>query len=276
MTFQMLRRPGLLAAALWLPLAALGAPLPEPGVGMPRDVSSEGWRIDRLVNMTLVIIAGLFAIMVAWMLWTCLRHGRDHATVYSPGDSRRAATAKVGVALAIFLGVDGNLFVHSTRDMGTVFWSFERVEADPRAVRVEINAHQWCWDVRHAGADGRFATPDDILSLNELRVPEGAPVLLQLGATDVIHSLYIPNLRIKQDIVPGTITRAWFQAQVPGEYDIGCAQHCGVHHYKMKGRLIVLPAAEYERWAKDASAWALRGHDPADTDAAWGWEWRRK
>jgi len=60
-------------------------------------------------------------------------------------------------------------------------------------------------------------------------------VILELASADVIHSFYLPNLRLKQDAMPGMINRMWFQAKETGEFDIGCAQHCGTNHYKMKG-----------------------------------------
>lgn len=258
--------------------ALAGAAHAEPrrGTGwtMPPDVSTEGWRTDRLINMTLVFVTILFAIMVVWMLWACLRHGRGHAARYGPGDSRRATMAKLSVAGLIFFGVDGNLFVNSTRDLSSTIWNFERVEAQPGVVRIEVNAHQWAWDARYPGPDGRFNTQDDVVTLNDLRVPVGVPVVFQLVSTDVIHNLYIPNLRVKQDVVPGSVTRAWFQAAETGDFEIACSQHCGVHHYKMKARLTVLSGEDYARWAREASDASARAYDPEDKAAQWGWEWK--
>lgn len=268
-------RIALALVAVFLPAAARAAPTPEPGFGLPRDVSTEGWRIDWLINVTLVAVSVLFAIMVVWMLWACLRHGRAHEANYDHGVSRRSRLAKAGVAAAIFLGVDGNLFVNSTVDLHDTFWNFEKVEADPRTVRVEVNAHQWAWDFRYAGPDGRMSTPDDVVVLNELRVPVGAPVLLELGSTDVLHSFYVPNLRLKQDVVPGNVTAMWFAVKQAGEYDIGCAQHCGTHHYKMRGTLHAVAPAEWQRWRREAGVLAARAHDPADATAHWGWEWKK-
>ncbi len=261
-------------STLLIGFAAWADPQPETGWRMPRDVSTEGWRTDWLINITIVFVAILFAIMVVWMLWSSLRHGRRHTAEHSTGDSKRSIYAKLGVAAAIFLGVDGNLFVHSTRDMHETYWNFARVERDPRVLRIEINAHQWAWDARYAGPDGRFNTPDDIVMLNDIRVPVDTPVTFQLGSTDVVHSFYIPNLRVKQDVVPGSITRAWFQANQTGEFDVACAQHCGVNHYKMKARLTVLSRGDYENWAQSTSATQARAYDPNDTDAHWGWTWR--
>jgi len=91
----------------------------------------------------------------------------------------------------------------------------------------------------------------------------------------VLHSLSFPNMRVKQDAVPGTITRLWFQAKETGAFDIACAQHCGTHHYKMRGKLFVMPMAEYRDWATEASKLGQRGNDPEDHGAMWGWNWEK-
>ena len=118
----------------------------------------------------------------------------------------------------------------------------------PNALRVEVTARQWSWTFRTAGPDGRFATPDDVVTLNELHVPIGRPIYFKLRSKDVVHSLYLPNFRTKIDAIPGSTTRLWFQAQEAGRYEIGCAQHCGVSHYKMRGWLIAAPDDEYSGW----------------------------
>ncbi len=256
-------------------LAALADPTAPGTLGLPFDASVDGYRIDRLINVTLIFLGLLFAFMVGWMLLACLRHGRKHTAVHDHGTSRRAKAMPIAFAVGVFAVVDGNLFVNSTRDMHEVFWNFDRAEAAPDAVRVEVNAHCWAWDFRQAGADGVFTTADDVVALNELRVPVGAPVILQLGSVDVIHSFYLPNFRVKMDVVPGSISRAWFRAETPGEYDLGCAQHCGVWHYKMRGRVIVLPREEYDAWHAQASAVAERAYAPEDRPGHWGWPWKK-
>jgi len=100
------------------------------------------------------------------------------------------------------------------------------------------------------------------------------PIYVQLTSTDVIHSFYLPNFRTKMDAVPGQVNRLWFQAKEPGEYDIGCAQHCGTHHYKMKALLTVLSANDFKSWQAQQSAIAQRGFDADDKVAHWGWDWK--
>jgi len=252
------------------------APSPEPGFGLPRDVSEYGHHIDWLIEVTAVFTALLFVIMVIWMLWACLKHNEKHEADYDHGESKHSVKTALLLSAVIFFVVDGNLFYNSTTDVFRVFWNHDSVENNPQAVKIEINAHQWAWDARYAGPDGKFNTKDDIITLNDVRVPVGAPVLLQLVSPDVIHSFYLPNLRVKQDAMPGMINRLWFQAKQTGEYDIGCAQHCGVNHYKMKGTLTVLSPDEFKSWAADQSAIGARGYDPKDNEAHWGWEWRAR
>jgi cytochrome c oxidase subunit 2 len=263
------------AACLGAPVA-FAAPQPEQGYGLPRDVSEYGHHIDWLIEVTMVFVTILFIIMVIWMLWAVFKHDEKHTAEYDHGASKHSVKTALALSAVIFFVVDGNLFYNSTTDTFRLFWNHDSVENNPQAIKIEVNAHQWAWDARYAGPDGKFNTSDDIVTLNDIRVPVGVPVLLQLVSPDVIHSFYLPNLRIKQDAMPGMVNRMWFQAKQTGEFDIGCAQHCGVNHYKMKGTLTVLPAEEFKAWAADQSAISARGYDAKDTEAHWGWDWHSR
>jgi len=96
---------------------------------------------------------------------------------------------------------------------------------------------------------------------------------LKLRSKDVVHSLYLPNFRTKIDAIPGTTTRLWFQAEDAGRYEIGCAQHCGVSHYKMRGWLIAAPEDAYRGWLARAETDSRLRFDPADVTAHEGWDW---
>lgn len=244
-------------------------------LGLPKDVSVHGWRIDRLLGTTTVFVAIMFVVTVVWIAWACLRHGRAHRAEYDHGSAGKQIAKALALSAVIFFVVDGNLWVNGLSDMNDAFWNFGAAEANPKAVRIEINARQWAWDARYAGPDGKFNTADDIVTLNDLRVPVNAPVLFQLAATDVVHSFSLPNLRVKQDAVPGQINRLWFEAKETGVFEISCAQHCGTNHYKMRGTLTVLPEPAFAAWAAEASALARRTWDAADTTAHWGWDWER-
>jgi cytochrome c oxidase subunit 2 len=273
---RMVLSAAMAAGALLTAWAAGAGPVPETGIGLPRDVSAEGHRIDWLIKVTGGFTAILFVIMCVWMAVAVMKHNKDHKAEYDHGSAKKQVRFAMTLSALIFFVVDGNLWINSTMDVNNVFWNFDMVEKDPSTVRIELNSHQWAWDFRYAGDDKKFTTKDDIVQLNELRVPVDTPVLMNIASTDVIHSFYLPNLRIKQDAMPGMINKMWFKATKVGEYDIGCAQHCGTHHYKMKGTLVVMPKDEYAKWEREASAIASRAYDPADTVAHWGWEWQTK
>jgi cytochrome c oxidase subunit II len=255
--------------------ASRAAPAPERGYGMPRDVSVDGFRIDELIHFTLGAITVIFVVVGATLIWSFVKHRRDRPALYSHGTGRSIAVVLGSVAV-ILVGVDGYLFLHTLRDMHEYFWNFPRAEAAAGVVRIEVNAHQWSWNARYPGTDGKFGTPDDIVTIDDIRIPVGVPVIVQLASSDVIHSMFLPNFRVKQDAVPGTTTRLTFQAKVPGEYEIACAQHCGPNHYKMRGILTVLAPDSYRDWLSEAAEDARRAYDPEDKEAQWGWEWRRE
>ncbi|HZN93916.1 MAG TPA: cytochrome C oxidase subunit II [Myxococcales bacterium] len=267
----------LAAGALALSTVALAAVQPETGIGLPRDVSLHGHLSDWLTNVTHVFNIILFTIMCVWMGIACFKHGRAHQAEYDLGDDKRSIKIALMLSAVIFVVVDGNLFVNAINDIDNAYWNFDEVDQNPATVRIEVNAHQWAWDGRYAGKDGRFNTEDDVLVWNDFKVPEDTPVYFQLASTDVIHSFYLPNFRAKMDAVPGQVNHMWIQARqgTQGDYDIGCAQHCGTHHYKMKGQLSVLSKDEYQKWLNEASVNGLRAFDATDGAAHWGWDWKK-
>ncbi|MBI3182735.1 MAG: cytochrome C oxidase subunit II [Myxococcales bacterium] len=272
---RLMRTATLAAGAVMLLPRASGADGPgEAKVGLPLDVSTEGHRIDALLHQTLVLVGLLFLGMLAWMAYALFRHRQGHSARFERGEGAAGKALPLGMAAFVFLVVDGNLFVKSSRDIDHVFWNFSAVESRPDALRIEVNARQWAWDFRYPGPDGRFDSPDDVITLNELKVPAGRPVVLQIGSTDVIHSFNLPNLRVKVDALPGSISRAWFQATRNGQFELACAQHCGTHHYKMRGLVTVLPEAEFQSWLAEAQAHSLRAFDELDESARWGWSWK--
>ena len=110
----------------------------------------------------------------------------------------------------MFVAVDAVLAVRALGRLRDALLALPRRR--PGALRVEVTARQWAWTFRTAGPDGRFATPDDVVTLGELHVPVGRPIYLKLRSKDVIHSLYLPNFRTKLDAIPGSTTRLWFEA----------------------------------------------------------------
>src|SRR3954468_18699230 len=207
-------------------------------IAIPRDASLDGHLVDGVLRYLTIATGICFVIAVGVMLTAALFHrgrGGRRQALYTHGDSRRHLLLTLGVGLAMLLAVDAVLAARSTRDMRARFWRYP--DGDPAALRIEVMARQWSWTFRTAGPDGRFGTPDDVVTLNELHIPAGRPIYLKLRAKDVVHSFYLPNFRTKVDAVPGTTTRLWFQATQLGRFEIGCAQHCGAGHYLMRGEL---------------------------------------
>lgn len=104
---------------------------------------------------------------------------------------------------------------------------------------------QWMWKFEHPGGQRE---------INTLHVPAGEPVRVILNSQDVIHSLYLPSLRIKQDVLPGRTTSLWFEAEEPGTYPLRCAEYCGVSHSRMVGELVVLEPEAFEAWLASVDA----------------------
>ena len=263
------------AATVALARAAVAAPAPESGFGLPRDASVDGERVDSLIHYTIAATGVMFLVVGTILLIALVHHRRGHAAVHSHG-SRASIGVALGFVALVAVVVDGYLFAHTIIDMRRFFWNFAAAEDRPDTVRIEVQAHQWAWAARYPGPDGEFNTPDDAVTLNDVRVPVGTPVLIQLASVDVIHSFNLPHFRVKRDAVPGQITKLTFQARTVGEYEIACAQHCGPNHYKMRGVLTVLPPERYRDWLNVTMADARRAHDPDDAEAHWGWEWRRE
>lgn len=243
----------------------------------PIDKTVHGHKIDWLMNFSNFWIFVLFALMALWLFAAVILHRQGrHQAVYEVGDKPKDWVVALGIGTFVFLVVDGTLFTKSFMDVEHTFWNFAGVEEDPRTMRLEINARQWVWEARYAGEDGKFNTADDIVRLNDIRVPVGRPVLMQVAAADVLHNLYIPQLRIKTDAVPGSITQAWFEATEPGRYEIACAQHCGINHYKMRAMMTVLTEAEFNDWLSLAQRDAKSLYNEEDAEAHWGWTWTKR
>lgn len=113
---------------------------------------------------------------------------------------------------------------------------------------VEVTGRQFEWRIRYAGKDRVIGTPDDIHTVNDLHIPVDEEVVVAIKSQDVLHSFFLPNLRVKQDVVPGMQQFVWFKANRSGIYDIVCAELCGWGHYKMRGQLTVESKDDFERW----------------------------
>jgi cytochrome c oxidase subunit 2 len=117
---------------------------------------------------------------------------------------------------------------------------FFEMQTPPRgAIELDVVGKQWMWRIQHR--NGRA-------EINEVHVPVNQPVRLKMISEDVIHSFYVPEFRVKQDVLPGYYTSLWFEATRTGTYHLFCAEYCGTEHSKMRGRIIVMEQADYANW----------------------------
>ncbi|MCA9398236.1 MAG: hypothetical protein KC618_00690 [Candidatus Omnitrophica bacterium] len=253
----------------------------------PDDVSLDGYRIDHVIHYTDTVITIFFGIVVLALLYFIIRY-RDrpnHKAVYDRGDKKKYIVITVILGFLVFLSIDAVIETMSFKDLKEAFWNFPK---DEDVVRVEVMPQQYAWNIRYAGADGKFATDDDIVSpQNQMHIPVNTPVVVQMAPYDVIHSFYIPNFRIKQDATPGMITTFWFQAVKEGEYEIACAELCGNGHYRMRGILTVESKEKFQGWlnelaleAQDTGEWDDWLSDDSGSDVGipqgWGWPWNKE
>jgi cytochrome c oxidase subunit 2 len=250
---------------------------------MPPIASEHGAQIDR----TLDWVHGLMAILfVGWILFFlyCLwrfRRARNPVANHTGATSHASSWLEGGVALA-----EGVLLV----GLSIPLWA-DRVQEFPPvedSVVVRVVAEQFAWNVHYPGPDGKFgrtaiehidlqsnplgidrqdeAAQDDVTTVNQLRLPVDQPVIVHLTAKDVIHSFGVPEMRIKQDAIPGLDVPVWWVPTVTTAemrerlgkpdfvYEIACAQLCGIGHATMRGFVTILEQDEYRTWLDEQVA----------------------
>ncbi|HEY6808648.1 MAG TPA: cytochrome c oxidase subunit II [Gemmatimonadales bacterium] len=215
---------------------------------LPVQASTFAPAIDGMF-LAILIITGLAFVLVEGLLiyfMIAYRARPGHTAHYTHGNVKAeyiwtAVPTLVMVVLAFTSG-------HYWKQMK----GRDSVPAD--AYPIKVHAKQFEWLFTYPGPDGVLGTADDIVDVrNKLHVPVGRPVVLHEEAEDVIHSVFIPAFRVKQDAVPGMNIHAWFIATRPGEYDMGCAQLCGMGHYKMHAKVTVQTQAEFDAWLAKAA-----------------------
>jgi cytochrome c oxidase subunit 2 len=211
---------------------------------LPEAASSYAGDLDRLLIVITVIVGVWFVLAEAVLLGLVIRYRRrpDRRAAYLPATSLRSMSFVLAPCVVI-LGFD--LVIDA---ISAPVWEKVKLELPPHDELVRIQGEAWQWRITYPGADGRLDTADDVQTVNELHVPVEKTILFELRARDVLHSLWIPELRLKQDAVPGRTIRGWFRATREGEYPVVCAEICGIAHTLMAGKLRVESEAEYRQW----------------------------
>jgi cytochrome c oxidase subunit II len=212
----------------------------------PHDISTFGPRIDWLFEVIFWIVMIVWvAVMVAMVIFMVrYRHRPGRKAEYIEGNQSlevlwTTITAIIMVILAF---------------MSRSTWADIKEHGPPGQVFYDVTAKQFNWEITYPGKDGKLGTKDDLTVENEFHVPVNSVVRIDLSSKDVIHSFFVPNMRLKQDAVPGRIIKVWFEALETGTYEIPCAELCGFGHSGMKGSLVVQSQADYDKWLKDTYA----------------------
>ncbi len=210
---------------------------------LPLQGSTFAPQIDGLFLAILIITGLAFVIVETGLIWFVFKYrGRPgRKGHYTHGNAKAEVVwTAIPAVTVVALGLVSNHYWKEIKGR-------DSIPAD--AYPIGIHAKQFEWQVTYPGPDGQLGTADDFTVRNQLHVPVGRNIVVVLTSEDVIHSFWVPVLRLKQDAVPGLTIRAWFQATVPGQYELGCAELCGMGHYRMRARVFVHTAAEYDAWA---------------------------
>ena len=231
---------------------------------LDESASSVGPEIDRLYYVILVITGIVFFATELTLLWFLFkyRHREGQKAEYIHGNAK-AEVIWTAVPAVIVLSI-----ALASRGLWAEIKDPRNVPAN--AMHVMLTAKQFEWNLTYPGPDGELRTGDDFTVRNRLDIPLDRPTVLEMHSLDVIHSFFIPEFRLKQDVVPGMDMMMWFQPTRTGEFGIGCAELCGIGHTRMRGTLTVHSAADYQAWINEQLQGAAGAAAPADTTAAPG------
>jgi cytochrome c oxidase subunit 2 len=238
---------------------------------LPFAASTDAAQIDRLMSLVHWLMLVMFVGWGAYFVWVLIRfREKRHPTATPEGARGRFALfTEIGVIVA-----EGVLLVVFALPL----W-FNRTAAQPsgpEAVVVRVVAEQFAWNVHYPGADGLFGTTslalvsptnplgldrrsptgrDDVVELNQMRLPINRPAIVQLSSKDVIHSFGVPAMRVKRDAIPGLTAPVWFTPSAEGTFEIACSQLCGLAHFRMRATIVVEPDAAFRQFlAAEAAA----------------------
>jgi len=240
-------------------------------LGLPVAASAHAGEVDRIMVLIHWLMLVLF---VGWSIFFVYVLIRFRQRAHPRADHR-------GVRGAWSTWVEGGVLVAEIvllAFFSIPFWR-TNVDANPPsngAIQLRVVAEQFAWQVHYPGADGVFGRTDitlvspdnplgldrsepvgkdDIVVTNRMNLPVGRPVVIFLSSKDVIHSFGLPQMRVKQDAIPGIVQPVWFTPTRTGRWDIACSQLCGLGHFRMKGVYEVLEQSDFDAWLKEEASY---------------------
>jgi cytochrome c oxidase subunit 2 len=203
----------------------LGFPL------FPEQASTMAARVDALYFF-LIAVSVFFSLLISAAIVVFAFRYRRRSELERPPEIAGNLRLEM-VWIIIPLGFTLVMFV-----WGAILY-FETYSPPANSLEIHIVAKQWMWKAQH---------PAGRSEIDELHVPLGRPVKLLLTSQDVIHDFFVPAFRIKTDVLPGRYMTVWFEASKTGVFRLFCAEYCGTLHSGMLGRIVVVPANDYQKW----------------------------
>ena len=178
-------------------------------------------------------------VVLAFIAIAVVGNARGNSEVLLPSSPERSLTRAVWAATTLSVLILLMLLIAS-------IWITRGVESlqASGAVTINVVGHQWWWEIEYEDA----VPSQRVLTANEIHIPVGRPIVLQVSSRDVIHSFWVPNLQGKRDLIPGYTTAIWLQADRPGIFRGQCAEFCGLQHAHMALDVIAEPSSDFERW----------------------------
>ena len=202
---------------------------------MPVEASQQAGYIDWMWNIELIAMSFLFALIVAPMIYSLVVFRRRK------GDTTDGQHMEGNTTLEILWTIVPLFLVGIFAYFGAVNLS-DTLRKDPAAMVVKVTGVQWSWSFEYPPVDGIAVTSE------ELHIPVGQQVLLQMTSKDVIHSFWVPEFRVKQDVVPGRITELRITPTLNGNYMVRCAELCGTSHYSMEKPVVISSQEDFDAW----------------------------
>jgi cytochrome c oxidase subunit 2 len=198
---------------------------------LPQDAAVSASRLDSLALCLLLLTGAVALVLFALMIGFSIRYraGSKADRTHVPTRGLPVEIAWTVIPLLLFLGI----YAWGAIDYVRLY------QAPDNAMPVFVVAKQWMWEAEHR--NGRR-------EIGQLHLPLGRPVRIVLTSQDVIHSFFVPDFRVKQDVVPGRYTSIVFTPSRTGEYRLYCAEYCGTEHALMLGRIVVMQPAAFAQW----------------------------
>jgi len=210
---------------------------------LPR-ASAYAIEIDVLFDVITILVGFWFLLVLGYFFYLIFRyrHRDGHKAEYITGETHKQKQA-IEIPHFLILACDIAIIIPTF-----AVWYNVKIDIPPPDEEVRIVSQQWAWTFYHAGADGVLGTDDDIASVNELHVKNNTQYTYHLESRDVMHSFSVPVFRLKQDAIPGRVISGHFKPILEGEWDIQCAEMCGVAHGIMGARIFIKSEAEHNEW----------------------------